>query len=208
VKRAHLRKFEAIYREILLASMRGLDTVQQKAIALTAGVSLGMTNKVVRKLEESSAVEAGSRGVRILAPGRILNLWATERHFRNEIWRAFRIDDVQGAERDLPPSIILTAFPAWVRLGSRRPAEYSRLHFYVTNEPVFESWMRFRESKIRKTNPNIFALTVDDHHLVATSTHGLACVPQVYVDVYAANGPEAQPFLRDIISSHPVLGLW
>jgi hypothetical protein len=68
---------------------------------------------------------------------RILNLWATERRFRNEIWKSFRMDDLNTVERDLPRDVILTAFPAWVRLAKRRPAEYSRLHFYVTNKPRF-----------------------------------------------------------------------
>jgi len=203
-----LRKFEAVYREILLAAMKGSQPIQQKAIASAAAVSLGMTNKVVRKLEEAASVEAGSRGLRILSPSRILNLWATERHFYNEIWRSFRIDDLSIVERDLPPDVILTAFPAWVRLGKRRPAEYTRVYFYVTNKPRFESWMKLRERRIRKTNPNVFALTVEDPHLISSSSRGLACVPQVYVDIYAADGPEAPPFLRDIITSYPSLGLW
>ena len=203
-----MRKFEAVYREILLASMRGPDPIQQKNVARAAGVSLGMVNKVVRKLEEAYSVEAGARGLRVLAPGRILNLWATERRFQTEIWKSFRIDDLDSVERDLPPDVILTTFPAWVRLAGKRPAEYNRVHFYVTDKARFGLWMRLREQKIRKTNPNIFALAVEDHHLVATSSHGLACVPQVYVDIYAADGPEAQPFLRDIITSFPSLALW
>jgi hypothetical protein len=67
---------------------------------------------------------------------------------------------------------------------------------------------RLRERKIRKTEPNIFALAVEDPHLVSSSSRGLACVSQVYVDIYAADGPEASPFLQDIISSFPNLGLW
>lgn len=208
MKWAYLRKFEAVYREILLAAMKGSQPIQQKAIASAAGVSVGMTNKVVRKLEEAASVEAGSRGLRILSPPRILNLWATERHFRHEIWRPFRMDDLNIVERGLPPDVILTAFPAWVRLAKRRPAEYTRVHFYVTNRQRFESWMKLHERRIRKTNPNVFALAVEDPHLISSSSHGLACVPQVYVDIYAADGPEASPFLRDIISSFPSLGLW
>ncbi len=167
-----------------------------------------MTNKVVRKLEQASSVEVGARGLRVLAPGRILNLWATERSFRNEVWKAFRIDDLRNVERDIPPELILTAFPAWVRIAGRQPAEYNSLHFYVTDRAGFERWMKFRERQIRKTNPNIFALAVEDSHLIDTSSRGLACLPQVYVDIYAADGPEAQPFLRDITSSFPMLGLW
>lgn len=192
----------------MLHSISGGDTVQQKAVAAATGVSLGMTNKVVRKLEEAAAVEAGPRGVRILSPGRILNLWATERRFRNEVWRSFRLDDLADAERDLPAGVILTAFPAWAKLSGSRPAEYGRIHFYVVDTIGFESWMRFRERSIRKTNPNIFALSAKQPHLVATSSSGVACVPQIYVDIYAANGPEAQSFLRDIINSYPNLGLW
>lgn len=203
-----MRKFEAVYREILLASMRGQDTILQKAVAQTTGVSIGMTNKAVRKLEEASCVEAGARGLRVLSPGRILNLWATERRLQGEVWRSFRLDDLGRVERDLPPDVILTAFAGWSTEAKRRPAEYSRVHFYVTDKAQFESWIKVRQDGIRKTNPNVFALDVRDSHLIRTSSQGVACVPQIYVDTYSADGPEAQPFLRDIITSFPSLGLW
>ena len=208
VKRARLRKFEAVYREILLASMRGQGTVQQKLVAEATGVSTGMTNKAVRKLEQASCVETGPRGLRVLSPGRILNLWATERRLQGDVWRSFRIDDLASVERDLPPEVILTAFSGWAAQAKRRPAEYDRVHFYVTDKPHFESWMKFRRDRIRKTNPNVFALEGHDPHLARTSSRGVACVPQIYVDVYAADGPEAQPFLKDIVESFPSLGLW
>lgn len=203
-----MRKFEAVCREILLASMRGQDTIWQKAVAGTTGVSIGMTNKAVRKLEEASCVEAGPRGLRVLSPGRILNLWATERRLLREVWRSFRIDDLARVERDLPPDVILTAFAGWAADANRRPAEYSRVHFYVTDKAQFESWIKLRQDRIRKTNPNIFALDVHDPHLIRTSSRGVACIPQIYVDTYSVDGPEAQPFLRDIIASFPSLALW
>jgi len=203
-----LRKFEAVYREILLASMGGQSAVPQKLVAEATGVSIGMTNKVVRKLEQASCVQAGPRGLRILSPGRILNLWATERRLQGEVWRSFRIDDLASVEMDLPPEVILTAFSGWAAQAKRRPADYGRVHFYVTDKARFESWMKFRRDRIRKTNPNIFALDAHDRHVVRTSSRGVACVPQIYVDIYAADGPEAQPFLKDIVESFPSLGLW
>jgi len=203
-----LRKFEAVYREILLASMRGQDSVQQKVVAEVTGVSIGMTNKVVRKLEQASCVEAGPRGLRLLSPGRMLNLWATERRLQGEVWRSFRMDDPMTLHTNLSREVILTAFSGWAVLAKRRPADYSRIHFYVTDKTGFDAWMRFRRDKIRKTNPNIFALDVHDPHLIRTSSGGVACVPQLYVDTYSVDGPEAQPFLKDIIASFPSLGLW
>jgi len=203
-----LRKFEAVYREILLASMRGQDLVRQKLVAEATGVSIGMTNKVVRKLEQASCVEAGPRGLRVLSPGRILNLWATERRLQGEMWKSFRMDDLASAEADLPRDVILTAFSGWATHAKRRPAEYARIHFYVTDKTGFESWMEFRRDMVRRTNPNIFALEAQDLHLIKTSSRGVACVPQIYVDIYAADGPEAQPFLRDIVASFPSLALW
>ena len=203
-----MRKFEAVYREILLTSMRGQDTVQQKLVAEATGVSIGMTNKVVRKLEQAWCVEAGPRGLRVLSPGRILNLWATERRLQGEVWRPFRIDDLASVERDLPPDVILTAFSGWAARAGSRPADYSRVHLYVTDKAHFESWMKLRRDKIRGTNPNIIALDTNDRHLVKTSSRGVACAPQIYVDIYSADGPEAQPFLKDITASFPSLGLW
>ena len=118
------------------------------------------------------------------------------------------MDDPMTVHTNLPRDVILTAFSGWAAQAKRRPADYSRIHFYVTDRTGFDAWMRFRRDKIRKTNPNIFALDVHDPHLIRMSSRGVACVPQLYVDTYSVDGPEAQPFLKDIIASFPSLGLW
>jgi len=82
------------------------------------------------------------------------------------------------------------------------------LYFYVTDMESFESRFGFRKSRVRKVNPNVFVLRVDDEHLVRSSEKGVVCVPQVYVDIYSAGGSEASPFLRDIALVYPSLSLW
>jgi hypothetical protein len=65
----------------------------------------------------------------------------------------------------------------------------------------------FRKT-IRKTNPNVFALHVEDPHLLRTSKNGIAPIPQIYVDIYSIGGPEAATFLRDITQTYPELSPW
>ena len=80
-----LRKFERIYRELLLCSLRDVSLVRQENVASECAVSLGLVNKTVRKLEVAMAVEATRRGVRVLSPARLLNLWATERDLGKDV---------------------------------------------------------------------------------------------------------------------------
>jgi hypothetical protein len=203
-----LWKFERIYRELLLRSLRQATLVHQEDVASSCKVSLGLVNKIVKKLTTANAVEATRTGVRVLSPARLLNLWAAERNLNKDIWQAFRLDPTAEAERDLPKDTLLTAFSAWFKTSGRKPAEYDRLYFYVTNKENFNQWLNFRKQKTRTVNPNIFALFVDDDHLIQTSQKGIVCTPQIYVDIYSINGPEAPPFLRDITTELPSLSLW
>jgi hypothetical protein len=203
-----LRKFERVYRELLLSSLREVPFVLQEDISSDCAVSLGLVNKVVRKLEAAMAVEATRRGVRVLSPARLLNLWAAERDLSRDVWQSFRLDPVLEVEKDLPGDVLVTGFSGWLSVSGRRPAEYDRLYFYVKDVETFESWLGFRKSRVRKVNPNVFVLRVDDGHLVRSSEKGVVCVPQVYVDIYSADGPEASPFLRDIALVHPSLSIW
>lgn len=201
-------KIERIYRKLLVQSLSGISSLKQEEISKNCQVSLGLVNKTVKKLEVAKAVEATRRGVRVLSPSRILNLWATERKLSREILHAFRFDPLDELERELPRDAFLTAFSAWASLTGRRPAEYSRLYFYIGNKEEFENWFKFREAKARKVNPNVFVLHVDDPHLFINSKGGIVCVPQIYVDIYSIGGPEAPPYLRDIAQIHPELSLW
>jgi hypothetical protein len=203
-----LRKFERIYRELLLCSLREVSLVRQEDVASECEVSLGLVNKTVKKLEVAMAVEATRSGVRVLSPARLLNLWAAERDLGKDVWQSFRLDPVAEVEKDLPRDVLTTGFSGWFSVSGRRPAEYDRLYFYVTDMESFESWFGFRKSRVRRVNPNVFVLCVDDEHLVRSSKKGVVCVPQVYVDIYSADGPEASPFLRDIALVYPSLSLW
>lgn len=191
-----------------MCSLSRAPTPRQEDLAEKCGVSLGLVNKTAKKLEAARALEATRRGLRVLSPGRILNLWATERRLSSEIIHAFRWDPVDEVERELPRASLLTAFSAWCALTGRRPAEYSRLYFYIEDVEDFERWVKFRERRARKTNPNIFVLRTDDPHLSSASKRGIVPVPQIYVDIYAIGGPEAPPYLKDIIHTYPELGLW
>ena len=201
-------KTERIYRELLLRSLSGASNVEQEELAKRCQVSIGLVNKTIRKIEATHAAEATRHGVRVLSPVRILNLWATERRLSRDVMVAFRMDPLDKVERELPRDAIVTAFSAWATLARRRPAEYSRLYFYIEDKGGFERWLRFREAKVRRTNPNIFVLHIDDPHLSLTARRGIACVPQIYVDIYSIGGPEAAPYLKDIAKRHPELSLW
>jgi hypothetical protein len=201
-------KFERIYRELLLRSLEGVSLVRQLDVASACGLSIGLVNKTVRKLERASAVEVTRMGVRILSPARLLNLWAAERNVERDVWRCFRFDPVDEVEKSLPSTTLLSGFSAWALISGRKPAEYDRVCFYVLSREDFDFWFNYRKGDFRKTNPNVFALHVEDEHLKKSSQKGIACVPQIYVDIYSIDGPAASPFLRDIVNTYPSLSLW
>lgn len=201
-------KFERIYRELLLCSLHQISLIRQEDIASRCEVSLGLVNKTIKKLEVAMSVEATRNGVRVLFPDRILNLWAAERDIRKDFWQSFRMDPVTEVEKNLPRDALVTAFSGWFMASGRKSAEYDRVYFYVTNKENYNYWFGFREKRVRKVNPNVFALYVDDEHLLRSSEKGIVCVPQIYVDIYSINGPEASPFLRDIVRTYPSLSIW
>ncbi|MEM2886126.1 MAG: hypothetical protein QXF24_08575 [Thermoproteota archaeon] len=203
-----LRKFERIYRELLVRSLSKASLVRQEEVASRCGVSLGLVNKTVKKLEAAMAVEPTRSGVRVLSPARLLNLWATERDLRKDVWQSFRLDPVAQVEKSLPKEALVTAFSGWRAASGRMPSDYDRVYFYVTDAERFDLWLRFRKRNVRKANPNVFALRVEDEHLVRTSARGIVCVPQIYVDIYSIDGPEAAPFLLDIARQYPSLSVW
>jgi len=203
-----MRKFERIYRELILSSFQKVSLVHQEDIAKKCGVSLGLVNKTVKKLELAMVAEATRNGVRVLSPARLLNLWAAERNLREDVWQSFRLDPFAEVEKDLPRDTLLTAFSGWFRISGRKPADYDWVYFYVTSKESFDLWLNFRRGKTRKTNPNVFVLYVEDEHLTRSSEKGIVCVPQVYVDIYSINGLEASPFLRDIAKTYPSLSIW
>lgn len=133
-----MRKFERIYRELLLSSLREVSLVRQENISSECAVSIGLVNKTVKKLEEAMAVEATRKGVRMLSPARLLNLWATERDLNRDVWRMFRLDHVMDVERDSPRGALMTGFSGWVMASRRMPADYDRVYFYVTDKDDFD----------------------------------------------------------------------
>lgn len=201
-----MRKTERVYREIILNSLGGNDTILQRDLASRCRVSIGLVNKVIHKLEAARSVEATPRGVRILSPARVLNLWAAQRTISQDIADSFRFDPLSQLARELKPSFIVTGCHAWAILQRSRPAEYSEIYFYIGARSEYRSWRARR--RIRKTNPNVFALKHDDPHLLQASSKGVAPVPQIYVDIYSAGGPWAAPFLKDIVEKYPSLEMW
>ena len=95
--------------------------MRQKELAFKCHLSLGLVNKTVGKLEKAMAVEATRRGVRILSPARLLNLWAAERNVEGDIWQSFRLDPLSEVEQDLPRDTLITAFSAWSLLSRYFP---------------------------------------------------------------------------------------
>jgi len=75
----------------------------------------------------------------------------------------------RGEAGSLPRDVLVTGFSAWFMVSGRKPADYDRVYFYVTDRESFNSWLDFRRGKIRKTNPNVWALHVDDAHLIRSS---------------------------------------
>lgn len=203
-----MMKLQRIYRELLLSSLNRVSHVHQEDIAENCQVSLGLVNKTIKKLTEAKAAEATRQGVRVLSPARILNLWAAERNLDKDIWQAFRLDSIAETERNLPKDILLTAFSAWYKTTGRKPAEYDRLYFYVTDKENFNQWLNYRKQETRTINPNTFALFIEDNHLIQTSEKDIVCTPQIYVDIYSINGPQAAPYLKDITTVYPTLSPW
>lgn len=199
-----MKKEERILREILIGVKENKEIFFQKNLSKDCNVSIGLVNKVIKRLELQSSLQKKGKGFSVIDPNKILLYWATRRQIQKEINERYYIKaSVETIEKTLPGCVIFTAFSAWRLLKGRVPADYREVYVFVpkNHEKMVKLWLK--ENKPSKGPENLFIIYTDDEHLIKTSKENVAPIPQIFVDLYSIGGISSKYFLRDILEMNP-----
>ncbi|MCX6748418.1 MAG: winged helix-turn-helix domain-containing protein [Candidatus Pacearchaeota archaeon] len=198
-----MKKYERIYREILIGVLNKKERFSQLELSKKCYVSLGLVNKILKRLKEMGAVEIFPMQFRVIDASKILFEWATNRSINKEISEKYCIN-LETTEIEKSSPFILTAYSAW-RLASKSvPFEYSNVYIYVSKEQkeFLKTWLK--DKPLIKGKENVFVLITEDKHLIENSKGKIASIPQIFVDIYSLWGMESKYFITDILEKYPI----
>lgn len=198
-----MKKYERIYREILIGILDKKDRFTQLELSKKCYVSISLVNKVLKNLEEIGAVEIFPMQFRILDASKILFHWASKRNVHKDINQKYCIDmGIIEIEKSLP--FILTGFSAWRLLRKKAPFDYSKVYVYIPKNErnIFDIWLK--DKPIINGRENLFVMFTDDIHLIENSKKKIAPIPQIFVDLYSLAGFESKYFITDILEKYPL----
>lgn len=201
-------KKERVYRELVWLAGRERWTTQRE-LAKACGVSLNLVNSVVRELKRIGAVTVYPMKLHILDPAKILFSWASQRDPGRDISLEYAVGlPVHEIEKNMPGSIVFTAFSGWRFRAGQAPFDYNKVHAY--SPPSAEPVLKRLLSTLPRTrgDANTFVAVVDDPHLFARAERQVASVGQLFVDIYSMpSSPATDSFLNDILSKNEHLRL-
>ena len=197
-------KEERIYREILIGVQRKKGLFYQNRVSKECGVSIGLVNKTIKKLERQSSIQKKVKGFSVIDPSKVLLYWATRRNIQKDVSTKFCIKkDISSIEKTLPSCVIFTGYSGWRLSTGRTPVDYREVYVYMKkkDEDKIDLWLN--ENKPSKGLENLFIMCIDDLHLINNSEKNIAPIPQIFVDLYSMGGLSSKYFLNDILDVHP-----
>lgn len=201
-RKVKMKKYERIYREILIGVLNKKEKFNQLELSKRCHVSIGLVNKTLKRMEEIGALEIFPMQFRILDSSKIILDWAAKRRINKEISEKYYVDmKTTEIEKSLP--FILTAYSAWRLLNKNAPIEYNKVYAYVpeNEKEIVKIWLK--DKKIKKGKENIFFIFTDDRHLIENCKGKIAPIPQIFVDIYGLSEFESKYFLKDILDKYP-----
>lgn len=201
-----MKKYERVYREILISLLDKKERFSQLELSKKCYVSLGLVNKVLKRLKEIGAVEIFPMQFRVLDASKILFDWATKRNINKDVEEKYSIDmETKEIEKSLP--FILTAYSGWRLLSKSVPFEYNQVYVYVPEgqKDLFRIWLK--DKPLTKGKENVFVIFTFDRHLIENSKKKIAPIPQIFVDIYSLAGIESKYFIKDILEKYPLFKL-
>jgi hypothetical protein len=188
-----MKKGNRVLRQILYAVYeQGESFMSQKTIARACGLSLGMVNLVVTKLEKIGTVEKKPLGFRVIDPKKILVYWASKRDLSKDvIYETFSPSSVQEIEAQTPPGAIFTGYSGYKRKFGITPADYDEVYVYADPQEIK------RRFQLRKSYKRNLVVLGSDPHLKHVSEGGVAPLAQIYVDLWQM-GRTANRFVNEL----------
>ena len=180
-----MRKGDRVFREILYKVYEhGERFMSQKALARACGLSLGMVNLLIAKLENFGAIEKKPLGFRVTGPRKILLYWAGKRDLAKDIiYSTYSPSSATSIEAQMSAGAIFTAYSGYRLRFGEAPVDYDEVYVYADSREVKRMFPK------RVTHrKNIFVLSLDPH-LKRVSEGGVAPLAQIYVDLWQLGAP-------------------
>ena len=182
-----MKKLELVYRELLFQAMeKQTKTLTQSYLAKSLNLSLSTVNLAIKPLVRMNAVKINVRNLNVIDVKKVLYYWASIRNLEKDVFFMTRIDEpIKEIEKQMPDSIVFTAYSAYKLKFNDVPADYSEMYVYCTEE-IKKRW------KENKKNPNCFVLqkdqTIEQYGKVVTTAN-------LFVDLWNIKTWYAKDFL-------------
>lgn len=179
-------KEEAVLREILCQVLYNNNVIEQKQISVKLQVSIGLVNRIVKRLENIGAAYKTGRKYSIVSFKKILLYWASTRNLQRDIMYSTRVSmPVREIEKSLPDGMIFSAYSAFNYLFNEAPADYSEVWVYSSQEMIPEVTERFPPVKLPG---NLYVLRPDmllhENAVHCSNGKNIVSIPQMYVDLW------------------------
>ncbi|MGC8618713.1 MAG: hypothetical protein ACP5UZ_08290 [Thermoplasmata archaeon] len=198
-----MNRENSVLRTIACDSISGNTRFTQLGLADRLNLSLSLINRVIKKLENISAIRINRRSFEVISLNRLLMFWATHRNLNKDIVYSARVDlPVTDIERSLPDEIAFTGYSAYKLLYDETPSDYSEVYVYATDIGLEEIKRRFPSSSSKI--PNLFVLKCDQYIQEEIREHRLerssVCRGQLFVDLWNMNEWYSKEFVQMLTS--------
>ena len=182
-----MKKTELVYRELLFHAMeKQKRNLTQAYLATTLQLSLSTVNGALKPLVRMNAIRIKQRSFDVIDIKKILYYGASRRNIEKDIVYQTRIEEpVKEIEKQMPNTIVFTAYSAYKLKFKDVPADYSEVYVYGTEE-LKKRW------KENKKSPNLFVLSKDQSIEKYGKTVTLA---NLFVDLWNLKTWYAKDFL-------------
>jgi hypothetical protein len=185
-----LSKTEIVWRQLLVEALEH-DNRRSSVTELSRRFGFGPST-VHRSLvapREMGAVDGGWRGLIVYDPIRLLLHWAGQRRLRRDkpltVHTGLPAEEIEAI---LPDSTILTGAAGYARRFSNTVADYSTVYVYSSDPDGVLAAVPDLVGA-----PDLIILEPDEF---LPSNGRVVSVPQMYVDLFATPGWQAQRFLH------------
>lgn len=191
-----MKKKEIIWRYLLIQAteIKQLQ-FQQKDIAQYFGYSLSTVFNSLKVPRQTGTIKVTGRYFVIENIEKLLNIWATNRQFSQDIIYSTRVNvPTAQIEAQITSGAMYGAYSAYFRQYGDAPADYDKVYVYLPESRLAELKTRF---PARKGEPNLIVLSPDEE-LVKISQNGVTPLVQTYIDIWNLSDWFAKDFLRVI----------
>lgn len=179
-------KEEIIIREISCKSLFESGIFKQNQISKSLHVSIGLVNRIMRKLEMIGGLQENKRYFKVIDLNKILIYASSIRNIQRDIIYETRVNlPVKEIENSLPDGTILGSYSAYKYFFNDAPSDYSEVWVYSNPDVLNEIKSRFLKNNLP---PNLIVLKSDSELVGNVSKYSngnnVISLPQLYTDFW------------------------